>query len=166
MGVQVRTSGRDWRALHTAGRECFPKLAAELPVAIVPQVAAPLQMPAILHRRVARHLLHPAGIGMLRDSAKPHAAAFQFYKEQNVVRHQSSPGQNFHGEEVRSGQYVHVRLNELPPRRAAISLGCWRDVVSVQDVAHRSIRDLMTQIHQRADDPVACETDHERFDFR
>jgi hypothetical protein len=62
VGVQIGTSRWDRRALHTADRECLPKLAAELLVAIVQQVTTTVQVSCILHRCVTRHLLHPARV--------------------------------------------------------------------------------------------------------
>src|SRR5262245_36616023 len=160
-------------ALYTARRDRFPELSTEFLIAIMQQVTAAVQESGVLHGCVSRHLLHPARVRMARDAAQRYATAACFDKEQNIVRHQSSPSQDLHGEKVGTGQYLHVRLNELLPRCAATSLGCWRDVVSVQDVADRSIRNLMTQIRQRSDDPVvaptpvfAGKTDHHRFDFR
>src|SRR6185295_8247430 len=108
-----------WRALHTPGRECFPELAAELLVAIVQQVTTAVQISCVLHRRVARHLLHPARVWMARDAAQRYPAAAHFHEEQYVVRHQPAPRQHLHSEEVGAGEHVDVRMDEfLPGRRA------------------------------------------------
>jgi hypothetical protein len=55
---------------------------------------------------------------------------------------------------IGSGEHAHVRPNELLPRCRATPLRRWRDVVPPQDVAHRSIRDSMTQIGQCTHDAV------------
>src|SRR5215813_14392784 len=173
MSVEVGTSRRDRHPLNTAGRKRFPKFGAKLLIAIVQQVTTTVQIAGTLHRCITSHLLHPARVRMARDAAQPYAAAAYFDEEQNVVRHQSSPGQQLHGEEVGASQHVQVQPDELLPRRRATSLGRWSEVVPAQDVADRSIRDSMAQIGERAHNPVvspaavlARETDHERLYFR
>jgi len=69
------------------GCKGFPELAAEFLVAIVQQVTTAVQISCVLHRRVARHLLHPARVRMARDAAHRDAAAAYVTEEQDVVRH-------------------------------------------------------------------------------
>src|SRR5262249_37621062 len=137
--VPVPTSRGDGCALPPASRKCLPKLAAELLVAIMQQVTTAVQIYGVLHRCVARHLLHPARVRMAGDAAQGYATAAHFNEEQHVVGHQSSPGQHFHGEEVRTDEYVYVRLDELLPRRRPTPLRCRCDVVPAQNIAHRLV---------------------------
>ena len=136
------------------------------------QVTTAVQISCVLHRRVARHLLHPVRVRMAPDAAQRYAAAAYVNEEQDVVRHQPAPGQHLHGEEVGTGQHVDVRLDELLPGRRATPLRRWSEVVPAQDVAHGLVRDLMAQIGQRADDTIVAQTavfarqpDHERLYF-
>src|SRR5215471_17581547 len=80
----------------------------------------------------------------------------------STVRHQTSPS-----------KHLHMRLDELLPRRRATPLRCWGDVVSPQDVTDRLVRDLMPQIGQRAHNTVisptsvlARKTDYQFLHFR
>src|SRR5262249_38675071 len=98
-------------------------------------VTTALQISCVLHRRVARHLLHPARVRMARDTAQRYAAAAGFHKELDIVRHRSVSG-HLDGEEVRTGEKVDARLDELLPGCRASPLGRWSEVVPAQDVAH------------------------------
>ena len=66
------------------GRKSFLELAAELLVAIVQQVTAAVEITCVLHRRVARQLLHPARIRMARDAAQRYASVAYFPETLNV----------------------------------------------------------------------------------
>ncbi len=57
------------------------------------------------------------------------AARFQLDEKQHVVGGETSPCKRFHREEVGAGQDVHVRSNEIPPRRFLTARGCWRQPV-------------------------------------
>src|SRR5262249_19159119 len=85
--VPVPTSRGDGCALPPASRKCLPKLAAELLVAIMQQVTTAVQISGVLHRCVARHLLHPARVRMAGDAAQGYATAAHFNEEQHVVGH-------------------------------------------------------------------------------
>ena len=105
--IQIWAACRQDQAAYTADRESTAEVRAELLVAIAQHVDALFQIASILQRRVASHLLHPGRIRMSCDPAHPYPTALQFDKEQNVVRHQASPGQYLNREEI-GCKHIHM----------------------------------------------------------
>jgi len=58
------------------------KLAAELAVAIMPQVATTLQIPRIFHGGVSGHLLHPFSVRVMCDAAQTDPPASDLNEKQ------------------------------------------------------------------------------------
>jgi hypothetical protein len=54
--------------------------------------------------RVAGHLSHPGLGGVPCDAGEIAPPGFQVEEEQDVIRDETAPGQNFDGEEIRSGK--------------------------------------------------------------
>ncbi len=106
--VQIGAAGRQGHAVDPAGREGLAEIRAELRVAIVQHVAAPFQIAHILQRRVASHLLHPVRVRMSSDPGESYAPRLQLNEEQDVVRHQASPAQHLHREEIGSSEHVSI----------------------------------------------------------
>jgi len=169
-GIQIRAACRERHSAYTASCESIAEVRAELLVAIVQHVAASFRITRILQRCVASHLLHPARVRMSVNPADPCPTALQFDKEQNVVRHQASPGQHLNREEIGSSEHVHMPADELLPSGRLTPI--WRrcDVVAAKDVTEGLVREPMAQVGRRADDAVvtparvlASDTDDQRF---
>jgi hypothetical protein len=86
------------QALHATRGQGLPKLAAELLVAVVQQVAATVQISVVLHAGVVRYWLHPACLRVARDAAQIYPTGAYCDEEQDVIRHQPSPGQHLHSD--------------------------------------------------------------------
>ncbi len=80
--------------------------------------------------------------------------AIEMNEEQNVVGNKTAPGEHFYGKAVDTGQDCHVRGDEILPGGRLGSLRCGRDAVSAEDVSHRLIANVMTEIGQGSRDSV------------
>jgi hypothetical protein len=76
---------------------------------------------------IARHLDHPVLVGMSRDSSNTHPPGLEMEKEENVVRDEATPGQDFHCEEINACQDRHMRTDEVCPGRLFATFGSRRD---------------------------------------
>ena len=128
--IQIGAACRQGHTVYTAGREGLAEIRAELRVAIVQHVAAPLQIAHILQRRVASHLLHPVRVRMSSDPGESHAPRLQVNEEQDVVRHQAAPAQHLHREEIGSSEHVHMPTDEILPSGRLTPFGCGCDAVA------------------------------------
>jgi len=99
------------------------------------EIPAAVQVTGALHRRVPSDLLHPVRVRVPRNAAQRYPSTADLHEEQHVVGDESSPRQNFDGEEVCAGENVHVRPDEFLPGGRASSLRRRCDLVSPQDVA-------------------------------
>lgn len=54
--------------------------------------------------RVAGRLSHPGLGGVPCDAGESDPPGFQVEEEQDIIRHETAPGQNFDGEEIRAGK--------------------------------------------------------------
>src|SRR6266446_1628056 len=118
----------------------------------------------------ASDLLHPVSIRMSADPGYVHPSAFQMEKEQYVISHQPSPTQHFNGEEITPGEHAHVSSEKVLSGCDLAPFGSRGDAVPTQYVFHRLIRQPMTQVGQRTDDPVIApagvlprHSDHQGF---
>ncbi|HKD15882.1 MAG TPA: hypothetical protein VKE71_15210 [Candidatus Angelobacter sp.] len=68
--VTAGKQGNHHRPEQLADHQCFPKLETELLVPIVQHVTTAIQVSAVLHRGVARHLRHPTRARMACDAAQ------------------------------------------------------------------------------------------------
>src|SRR5580704_7392795 len=75
-------------------------------------------------------------------------------EEQHVIRHQSSPGKHFNGEEITACQHIHVSGEKVFPRSHLAPLGSWSDAVTPKYVSYRLIGHLMTQVGQGTGDAI------------
>jgi hypothetical protein len=67
-------------------------------------------------------------------------------EKQHTVRHQTSQRKHFHREEVGGHQYCHVRTDEVFPTPGLLPLGSGWNIMTSEYIAHRLIRELVTQI--------------------
>ena len=93
-------SDSDWQfqGLYSAGRQRVSERLTELRIPVVQQIAARMQKSPTFQCGVARHLLHPARFGMIRDPRDRHTAAVQVKKEQHIVGHQPVPRDDLSGD--------------------------------------------------------------------
>jgi hypothetical protein len=111
------------------------------------------QIPGRLVNRVAAHLRHPLFGGVLGDTGQTYATGLKMQEEQNVVSDQTSPRQQFDGEEVGTGQHRQMRCDEVFPGRVSASFPCRRNAVSAKYVAHRLIREFLSKVGKGSHDP-------------
>ena len=75
-----------------------------------------------------------------------HFPAAQMDEKQDVIRHQPPQGPDLGGEEVSRHEHVHMRADELFPRRGSLALWRWRNAMALEDVPHRLITDCQAQV--------------------
>ena len=92
------------------------------------------------------------------NPGKDHSAAVQVNEEQNIVGHQTTPGQHLDCEEVYTGQHRHMGLNKLLPGRVLASFRRRREAMPLQNVPDRLIRYPITEIRHSARDPAITPT--------
>src|SRR5215510_16450916 len=80
----------------------------------------------------------------------------QMDEEEDVIGHQAAQCPDLRSEEVGRHQHLHVRADELLPRRGFFSLRRWGNAVALQDVADGLITDRQAQVGQRADNPIVA----------
>src|SRR5438477_9971708 len=121
--------------------------------------------------RIAGHLNHPRLGRMPGHTSESHPTAFQIQEEEDVISHEAAPCQDLDGEEIRSRQNSHMRRDELFPSSLLAALGRGCDAVALQDVPDGLIRDLMTEVGERAHDAIVTpagvllsHTDDQSFD--
>jgi hypothetical protein len=78
----------------------------------------------------------------------------QMNEEQNVIRHQATPGEDLDGEEIDASQHGHMRLNKLLPRRGLAPFRRRSNALALQNIPYGLIRDGVTEVGQRAHDAV------------
>ncbi len=83
---------------------------------------------------------------MRRDAGNVDSTGSQVYEEQNVVRHQPALSPHFRGEKICCREDVHVRADELPPRRGLTTLWCERNAVAFQNVTDGLIGYFMPEV--------------------
>jgi hypothetical protein len=108
----------------------------------------------LLHGHITGHLDYPRLIGMGCHASHMDFPTAQVDEEEDVVGYQSAQCPHFGGEEISRHQHLHVRADELLPRRGLFTLRCWGNIVSLQDVADGLITNRIAQVGQRADDPI------------
>src|SRR5262249_52099742 len=123
-------------------------------VTIMDQILPWSQEAPLLHGHIAGHLDYPRLIGMGCHASHMDVPTAQVDEEEDGVGHQSAQGPNLSGEEIRRPQHLHVRADELLPRRGLFTLRCWGNAVALQDVADGLITNRIAQVGQRADDPI------------
>ena len=83
-----------------------------------------------------------------------HLPCGEFHDDKGVVRHQTVPGRDLDGEEVRRGQDLPMEGEELrPPHAHLLPLRSGFHMVPTQDIAHGTLIDMMPQIRQGTLDP-------------
>jgi hypothetical protein len=104
-----------------------------------------------------RTLLHEGRGGMWGDPGNLDPARCQFHYNEDVVRHQTMPRRDLHGEEVGGSEDLPVQLEELRPAHAGLpSLRSGLHVVTPYDVTHRNLVNVMAHVRQGAlDTPIA-----------
>src|SRR5580700_7796675 len=86
--VQIRAPCWQSKRLHASRPDQFSKRFAELRVTVMQQIATASQASPLLHRHVARLLLHPLLIRVRRESCQSHLATLQVDEEQHIVGRQ------------------------------------------------------------------------------
>ena len=93
---------------------------------------------------------------MSGDAGKRNATTLQMKEEQDIVRHQTPPGQHFDCEEIRPRQDGHVRGHEVLPRGGLTPLRCRRDTVATEGIPDRLVRDVVAQVSEGAGDSIVA----------
>jgi hypothetical protein len=88
-------------------------LRAELRIAVVEYVPTLSQTSGFLVDRIASHLRHPGFGGVSGNAGEGNAPRIQVEKEEDVIRNETTPGQDLNGEEVCSGKDGHVGGDEV-----------------------------------------------------
>src|SRR6266853_1782192 len=154
VGVQIRRLRWQWDPRDPSCVNDLLKGWAIFSVPIMDQVLPGRQATPILHRDVARHLHHPGFIRMWCHPRDLDLSAPQMDEEEDVVRHQPPQRPDLSGEKVRRDQHLHMRADELFPRRGGLAL--WRrgEAMALQDVAHRLVTEGVPEIGQGADNAI------------
>src|ERR1041385_7372927 len=84
---------------------------------------------------IASDLRHPAFGRVPGDAGERNTPRLQVQKEEDVIRNETTPGQDLNREEVCSGEDGHVSGHELFPSRALAALRSWSDAVPLQHVS-------------------------------
>ena len=95
---------------------------------------------------IASDLRHPAFGRVPGDTGEGNAPRFQVQKEEDVIRNETTPGQDLNREEVCSGKDGHVSGHEVFPSRALAPLRRWCDAVPLQHVRDSLVRDVVAEI--------------------
>jgi len=74
------------------------------------------------------------------------------------VGDQPAPSKNLHRKEVDPGQHGQMRLDEFLPPCVLAPFRDRRDAMTLQDVPHSLIRDVIAEIGQRTHNPVVAPT--------
>jgi len=75
-------------------------------------------------------------------------------EKQHVVRNQSSERRHFQREEVGGHQYRHVSTDKVFPARCLLPFGSRWNIMAAENIAHRLIRELETQVGHGTHDLV------------
>src|SRR5215469_4000959 len=92
------------------------------------------------------------------DSGQADTPTLEVNEEQDVVCHQPPPGEHFDCEEIDAGQHRHLRLKKFLPGRGLAPFRCWRNPLALQDIPYGLIRNVVTEIGQRAHNAVVSPT--------
>ncbi len=121
---------------------------------------------------IASDLRHPGFGGVPSDTGEGNTPGLHVEKEEDVIRNQTTPGQDLNREEVCSGKDGHVSGDEVFPTRALAAPRCRRDAVPLQNVPDSLVRDVVAEVGERAGDPIVApafvllgHADDQRFEF-
>src|SRR5438093_100445 len=115
--------------------------------------ASPQDAP-LLHGDIARDLHHPGLIGMRRHPRNMDLPAAQMDKKEHVVRHQAGRRPDLGGEEVRSDEDLHMRVDKFFPGGGLLPLWSRRETVALQDVSHGLVAESVPEIGQGAHNAI------------
>jgi hypothetical protein len=115
--------------------EGLPKTHGEQRIPIVSQIALASETAVVDIRHVATDLAHPRGVGLRGDPGDLDVPRREFDDEQYGKPGQAAPGPDVHGEEVRGGEDLPMRPQELDPGRLLQPLGRGVQAVFAEDVA-------------------------------
>ena len=101
---------------------------------------------AITVRDVASDLLHPVTTRTCRAASEMHASAFEVHDEQQIVSDQTTLGPYFDGGKVDRCQHIPMSFQEGFPGSLSLAVRCRFDPVGFQNVAYRSIGDLVANV--------------------
>ena len=145
-----------------------PERLAKLGVPVVDKISARGQKADIGHGHVAGYLNHPLFVRMGCDARNVDASRSQVDEE----RRQPTLSPHLRGEEVRRCEDVCMRADELLPGRGPLSLRSRWYAVAPQNVPHRLVAHLVTEVRQGTGDSVVtptlifgCETDDQFLDL-
>src|SRR2546427_7737692 len=83
-----------------------------------------------------------------------HVPAAKVGKKEHVVCHQSAQGPHLCGEKVGRHQHVQVRADELLPCGRSLTLGRWRNAMTLEDVTHSLVTHGVSQVGEGADNAI------------
>src|SRR4029453_16979537 len=119
---------------------------AEFGVAVMQQVTTSTDRTRGLIDSIASHLRHPGFGGVSGDAGEGNTPRLQVEKEEDVIGNETTPGQDFSGEEVCSGKDGHVGGDEVLPTRALAAFRRWSDAVPLRNVSDRLVGGLGAEI--------------------
>src|SRR4051794_28373485 len=95
---------------------------------------------------IAGHLRHPGFGGVSRNAGEGNTPRIQVDKKEDVIRNETTPGEDLNGEEVCSGKDGHMGADEVLPTGVLAAFWRWRDAMTFQNVSDRLIGDRMAEI--------------------
>jgi len=105
------------------------------------------------HAHVARNLRHPTLIRMRRNSCNVNFPTADPNEKKDIERNETVQSPDLGGEEIRSKK-ISVRSNKLFPGRCLFPLGSRSQAISLQNISHCVIADLVSEIGQSSNDSV------------
>src|SRR6266581_256461 len=152
--IEIWRPWRQWHPCDSSGVDELLKGRTIFPISVMDEVLPGRQEAPLLHRKVTGDLPHPRLIGMRCDASDMHFPCAKPDKKQDVIGDESPQRPDFSREEVSRHEDVHVRADELLPRRGRLAFWRWWDTMALENVPSRLVTDRVTQMGQGTDDPV------------
>src|ERR1017187_2593298 len=153
--IQVRGVWRKFHDRDTGGIQDLVEGLGVFGVAVVDQVMRSDKFP-LPPGHIPGDLLHPWLVRVLAHSSENDPTGSHVDEDQYVIGRQAPPRPNLRRDEIRRPQHFPVPTNEIAPCRIPSSLRRWPKAVSLEDVAHRLIADVVPQIVDRASNSVVA----------
>ena len=97
---------------------------------------------------------HPRLVWIGGAAGEVDATCFQLHDKEQIESGQAALGPDLHGGEVNRSHHVPVRFQKRVPRPCPLANQCRVNAVLFQDVANGGVADVVSNIGQRALDPV------------
>src|SRR5712691_849506 len=141
--------------LHATVTQELVERLGELRVSIMNEIALAQQEAIAVIGQLPGTLHHERLVWIGADPGDVYAPRAELHHEPDIIRHQSMPGSDLDGEEVRRDEHLPVHLEEFRPTRPCLSsLGRRVDVMATQDVTHGNLVDVMPEVGQRTLDTL------------